>query len=415
MRYDGDPADTVINLPGTPGDFPYMLLNNIYAPGNTFAPGDVIAGRLAVPQGIQVEVRQQQQGYYMQFVPVLQQFQDYIRAEGVKHAELRMGEDVVQLDMIGCASPHWNKDFLGGSPASIATIVDNCVTKNAWAIKQMVQSRPAILYIVSVSSWHMFYNAFGTHVQRDTPLPDRPADNDYTLLRETTDPAHPAYINFDVTVDGQRYQHKVRLVITPHFSYNTNFQPQYRMPKADWESLLSAQPGFKAALDAHPEYFSVPPPKYENGYIALMLPGDPATAKLAMAILQGFPVAWEALQPRFYDLAVVPEPGPRDAEARARPRLRELHLRLDRQPGHGDLHPRDRGHVAGVRAGHGDPAGRPARRRRGPVEGRAGRRHPALAGLSSRSCCRCCGPMIVTAVVLLAIAVVQALRPRRRA
>ena len=41
-----------------------------------------------------------------------------------------------------------------------------------------------------------------------------------------------------------------------------------------------------------------------------------------------------------------------------------------------------------LRAGDGDHAGRPARHRRGDLEGGAGRRHPDLARLSSRSSCR---------------------------
>ena len=81
-------------------------------------------------------------------------------------------------------------------------------------------------------------------------------------------------------------------------------------------------------------------------------------------------------------LAVVPQPDARPAEAGARRRLAELHLRLARQPGDGDLH-------AGASPGIWQSAGLimaillagPARRRRGSLEGGAGRRHPDLAGL----------------------------------
>ena len=82
------------------------------------------------------------------------------------------------------------------------------------------------------------------------------------------------------------------------------------------------------------------------------------------------------------DLAMVSQPDLGPAEAGARHRLHELYLRLARQPGAGDLHAGDRRAVAGLRAGHGDPAGGPARHRRRPVEGRQDRRHPDLAGLS---------------------------------
>ena len=49
---------------------------------------------------------------------------------------------------------------------------------------------------------------------------------------------------------------------------------------------------------------------------------------------------------------------PRPAEARAGPWLSELHLRLARQPGHGDLHHCHRRAVAWLRPDHGDPARR---------------------------------------------------------
>ncbi|MET5012556.1 hypothetical protein AAHH80_35750, partial [Burkholderia pseudomallei] len=80
-----------------------------------------------------------------------------LRVGGHPGASLHVGEDVCQIDMVACASPHWKPGFLGGSDASVTAIVDNCVSRNAWAIKLMVQTRPALLYIVSESSWNMFH------------------------------------------------------------------------------------------------------------------------------------------------------------------------------------------------------------------------------------------------------------------
>lgn len=302
VRYDGDPSDTTIALPGKQGDFPYVILFDIYPPNNTFHAGEVLAGKLAVPQGIQVEVLQQQQGYYMQFVPVLKQFEATLHKAGHSAAELRIGEDVAQLDMVACASPHWNEGFLGGTTDSIATIVDNCVSKNAWAIKQMVQTRPAILYIVSQSSWNMFHASFGAHVKRDPPLSANPVDKDFTLLRETTDPAHPAYIEFDVTVDGQQYKHRTRLVITPHFSYNTNFLPQFHVSQPDWTKLKTEQPHCVEAMTAQNGFTVVTPsPKYPNDYVVVQLSADPLKARASLAMLQQFADAWKVLAPCYYD------------------------------------------------------------------------------------------------------------------
>lgn len=302
VRYDGDDADAVLELPGQLGDFPYVLLFDLNRPNNRFLAGDVIAGRLAVPQGIQVEVMQQQQGYYMQFAPVLGRFEATLRQEHPA-AALRIGEDVSQLDMVACASPHWNPRFLGGSDESVTTIVDNCVTHNAWAIKQMVQTRPTVLYIVSMSSWAMFRDAFGAHVRRDVPLSENPVDHDFTLLRETTDPAHPCYIVFDETVDGRRYRSRTRLVITPHFSYNDNFLPQFRVDPADWEHLRQTEPACLAALtDANGFTLVAPDPRYPKDFVVVQLSADPAESAASLRYLQReFPSGYRALQPHFHD------------------------------------------------------------------------------------------------------------------
>jgi nucleoside phosphorylase len=303
VRYDGDAVDTVVAVPGRQGAFPYVLLFDPYPPRNRFEKGDVLVAQVSVPEGIQVDVLQQPQGYYMQFVPVLDQFEGVLRHAGHPGASLRVGEDVCQLDMVACASPHWNAGFLGGSPASIATIVDNCVSRNAWAIKQIVQTRPAVLYVVSQSSWNMFYSAFGAHVKRDPPISTHPADKDFTLLRETTDPAHPAYLDIDATIDGQRYQNRTRLVITPHFSYNSDFLAQYRLSPTDWAAFAQAQPACVAALVPANGFTVVPPdPHYPNDYTAIQLPADTDAAAAARAWLaHQYPDAYRALAPGYVE------------------------------------------------------------------------------------------------------------------
>lgn len=303
VRYDGDAADTVISLPGKLGGFPFVLLFDMYPPTNVFKAGDTIAGKIAVPEGVQVEVMQQQQGYYMQFVPSLKQFEATLHKAGHTAANLRIGEDVCQVDMVACASPHWNKGFLGGTQESIATIVDNCVSRNAWAIKQMVQTRPSVLYVVSGSSWEMFRGAFGSHVRRDIPLSSKPVDGDFTLLNETSDPAHPAFIEFDVTIDGQRYQSKTRLVITPHFSYGTNFALQYRISPADWATLQKSQPTCIAAFTAANGFTIVPPnPDFNSGYYGVLFSTDPAKAAATLAwFKEYFPTGYPVFEPYLCD------------------------------------------------------------------------------------------------------------------
>lgn len=303
VRYDGDTADTEVPLPGRVGDFPYVLLFDQTPPRNVFRAGDTLAGRLAVPEGIQVEVLQAPQAYYLQFAPVLDQFEQALRKSGHDEARLKIGEDVCQLDMVACASPHWNPGFLGGFPAAVAQIVENCVRRNAWAMKQLVQTRPVVLFLVGMATWEMFRDAFGAHVRREPPLSSEPVDHDFTLLRETTDPRAPCHLELDVSVDGQRYQCSTRLVITPHFSYDTNFVRQFRLPPPAWSKLQTDFPAAVAFLT--PEHgFTVvaPDAKYPRDFQVVQLPAAPAAAAAALAGFEAqFPEARRELAAYEYD------------------------------------------------------------------------------------------------------------------
>jgi len=60
-----------------------------------------------------------------------------------------------------------------------------------------------------------------------TPLPEFPEDGAYTLLRMTTQ--QECRLKFSTKIDGHVYELSTRIIITPHFSYNENFIPQFRM------------------------------------------------------------------------------------------------------------------------------------------------------------------------------------------
>lgn len=300
VRYDGDSTDTLLTLNGRLGDFPYVLLFDAFPPNNAFVAGDIIAGRIAVPGGIQESVLQEPQGYYTQFQPTLQRFQETLHNAGHTTASLQIGEDVSQLDMVACASPHWNPGFLGGTPESVAQVVHNCVSSNAWAIKQLIQTRPAVLYIVSEHSWNMLWQWFGAHVRSAKPLPAHPEDHDFSLLRLTTDPKQPVYLDFDVDLDGMRYQHQTRLVITPHFSYGYNFVPQYRLSQTNWKDFSAKYPDCVAALTQANGFHLIPAdPQKPGSYVVIRLDDDPAAALTLLKTK--LPVAADALEPFFYD------------------------------------------------------------------------------------------------------------------
>ena len=224
VQYDGDPAPTAIHLPGVLGQPVYVLPIDA---GKRFNKGDVLAARLSVAAGEKAKVFAQPIGYYMQIVPVLAEFETFLKGKGHVDAHLRVGEDVGQLDMVACASPHWGPQWLGGTTQAVNTVVANCVHKNAWAMKQLIQTRPVALFLVGQSSWNMFRRSFGHLIHSAKPLPALPEDGPYTLLRITAE--EDCRLEFSTKIDGKTYELSTRIVITPHFSYNENFVPQFRL------------------------------------------------------------------------------------------------------------------------------------------------------------------------------------------
>ncbi len=174
--------------PGTPR---YVVLQDTHGSGAHFKKGELLAAKLNVAAGKKVNIDREIIGYYEQFVPVLNDFNKYLQSKGHKAANLQIGEDVCQLDMVACASPHWGPPFLGGTTKSENTIVHNCVSNNAWAVKQLIQTNPAVLYIVGEASYDMFYKAFHKWIKSKKPFPKNPVDGAFTLLRLTTDAKNP--------------------------------------------------------------------------------------------------------------------------------------------------------------------------------------------------------------------------------
>jgi hypothetical protein len=297
VRYDDDKTDTTIHLQRDLGTPRWVLLFDPHPPNNRFNAGDTIAARLNVPAGQLTGVSREQIGYYEQFVPTLEHFQETIRKSGHGEATLQIGEDVCQLDMVACASPHWNPGFLGGTSESERTVVNNCVVTNAWAMKQLVQTRPAVLFLVGESTWNMFHSAFGALVHRQPDISARPVDSAFTLLSETTDLDHPAYLEFTTEIDGKPYQLRTRLVITPHFSYSSNFTPQWRLSPDDWKAFQANEPAI-ATLLQHDRRIAFQPPTNDGFASFTMAKGAPEILAQIAALS---PTAATTLQKNFYD------------------------------------------------------------------------------------------------------------------
>ncbi|MBO3696964.1 hypothetical protein [Roseivirga sp. E12] len=295
VRYDGDSKNTVIPLNRKTGTPRYVLLYNHYGPDNVFKKGDVIAARLNVPADVSTDVYQEQIGYYEQFVPTLDMFSTFLKAKGMKDADIQIGEDVGQLDMVACASPHWNEDYLGNQEE---TIVNNCVSKNSWAIKQMVQTKPVVLYLVGESSWNMFRDAFEGLIDQKYPMPKYPKDGAFTLFKETISDSNPCYFKFSTEIDGRKYELSTRLIVTPHFSYNTNFLPQFRMSGSDFESFKKDYADCYAYFEQSKDITIVPGEESED-YTTIQIVSD--TYAVFEQLEKQFAEALKVLSPDYYN------------------------------------------------------------------------------------------------------------------
>lgn len=291
VQYDGDPNPTAIHLPGKLGEPRYVVLIN---PQDHFKQGDVLAAQLNIPAGQQTDIFGQPIGYYMQMVPVLESFQKFLKEKGCTDARLQVGEDVGQLDMVACASPHWGPEWLGGTSQSVNTVISNCVQKNAWAMKQLVQTRPAILFLVGQASWNMFRNAYGHLIQANPALPNFPEDGPYTLLRLTTQ--NDCRLEFKTSIDGLDYSISTRLVITPHFSYNVNFLPQFRMSTEAFKAFSVAHQNAAQFLNTDPR---IEVEKPAGGFAAFGVKVDPAG--VLAEIQTKFASAANELMATYYD------------------------------------------------------------------------------------------------------------------
>jgi hypothetical protein len=105
----------------------------------------------------------------------------------------------------------------------------------------------------------MFRYALGNLIKAEPALPDAPEDGAFSLLRATANLDHPCLLEFSGTVAGHDYNISTRLVVTPHFSYGTNFLPQFRLSVQRWGDFRKKFPECARFLQADPRIRYVPP------------------------------------------------------------------------------------------------------------------------------------------------------------
>ena len=110
----------------------------------------------------------------------------------------------------------------------------------------------------------------------------------------------PVYLRFDFTIDGIEYSSKTRIVITPHFSFNTNFTPQYRFSPEEFAGIIGL-PDFSSAINSENGFTILnADPKHPSYYREIQL--ETSTADVSRANLKkNFPQLYDSLEPYYYD------------------------------------------------------------------------------------------------------------------
>ena len=208
-----------------------MLYDARWKPGRQFEKGAPIAGFVDVPESGEVDVNRNRVGYYVRFVPILENFGSFLRSRG-KEPMLEIGEDVSQLDMVACASPGWSDKY----EIDKKEVVANCVQNKAWVMKQLAHAQPRVIVFSGRSAFEMFNTLYR---ERVTPQLDTDGDV-YGLLSKTV--RIPHYLEMAADIGGLSADLRARIVISPHFSYDDNFVPHSRFSEERWERFQTEYP-----------------------------------------------------------------------------------------------------------------------------------------------------------------------------
>lgn len=200
-----------------------------------FKQGDTIGAKIKGLEEENVQIYENSTGYYQRYVYVLEAFKKLI-GEPLINAPLSIAEDVAQHDMIACASPGWSTNY----DIPTQKITKNCVIDSAYLVEQLVQSKPSVIVIVGGSSLEMFAQVFAPFMS-DFDYLDEVTDSEgnqtmviketYQLLKETTE--REKFLS--IKIDG--YELRSRIVISPHFSYASNFERQSRLSQLAWHAF----------------------------------------------------------------------------------------------------------------------------------------------------------------------------------
>lgn len=192
----------------------------------TFEVGAVIAAKIALPRGEATELIQEEVGYYKRFREIFNRFENMA---GLQYADLRLGEDVCQADMVACASPGWDSWFTEEAQEGI---VDECVHNRNWLAQQLLQTQPIVVVFAGLSSYSMFHQRFKMQI-----IPELDPNGDTFEILEACVKG-----NYRLKTETRDGIIDARILISPHFSYAENFEVQCRFGMDQWQAFKSAYP-----------------------------------------------------------------------------------------------------------------------------------------------------------------------------
>jgi hypothetical protein len=111
-------------------------------------------------------------------------------------------------------------------------------------IKQLIQSNPKVIVFSGRSAFQMFNGMFKPFV-----TPELWDEMDvYGLMKMTA--RDPHYLDIQTEADGRPYRLRARIIISPHFSYDDNFEPQARFSADELNDFSTKYPDAYAELEA---------------------------------------------------------------------------------------------------------------------------------------------------------------------
>jgi len=182
-----------------------------------------------------VEAELDTQTFYRDYGGLLR---DLATQMGWANARLSVGEDLAYMNMVACPSARWTTKPLAGDPgappmkpAQRDGIVHECFRKRRFFLRQLVQSLPRVLIVISQATTDVFVGEMKGRFTKGNPQVGEPVGD--LLERDIR-------LGYGTLPDGTELEAKV--IFTPHFTGNQAAFAQVR-PKVLAQLVSAAQQG----------------------------------------------------------------------------------------------------------------------------------------------------------------------------